>query len=67
MNEKGIKREDGKVLCDKCGANLGIEGSTRFVMHWDGSKEYGYVHECVACGARIEQVFKRNKDTAWWG
>ena len=67
MREMGIKREGDKVMCENCSADLSANGSARFVAHWDGKEEYGYVFECVKCGAKIEQVMKRTKNTEWWG
>ena len=68
MREIGIKRTEDGIFCEKCGYNLSNDGSIKFILHWDGAKEYGYKHECTHCGAVIEQIFERTKEDAeWWG
>lgn len=67
MKETGTRRTENGVFCEKCGNDLMKDGSARFVMHWDGTAEYGNVFECGQCGARIEQVHERvAEDAAWW-
>lgn len=68
MKETGVKRTEDGIFCEKCGYNLSNDGSTKFLMHWDGVKEYGYRFQCTSCGAVIDQTFERtHDDAAWWG
>ena len=58
-SETGVIRGKNEVLCDKCNADLTVEGSVTFCSHWDGAKEYGYCYTCNKCGNQIEQIYAR--------
>ena len=67
MQEKGVRRTENGVFCEKCGNDLAREGSARFVAHLDGTDFYSYQFECMQCGAPIVQTFERNKSDRWFG
>lgn len=68
MIETGIKRTENGVFCEKCGNDIGKEGSVEFISHVDGTTAYGYTFACKKCGATITQTIERTKeDAAWWG
>lgn len=66
MNEKGIKRTENGVFCEKCGNDLAKEGSAKFIAHLDGTDFYSYQFECAKCGAPIVQTYERNKSDRWF-
>ena len=59
---KGVVKKGEKILCDKCGADLTVDGSISFQAHLDGIKTYSYVYECVKCRNRIDVTLER-RDT----
>lgn len=66
ISETGVIRGRNEVLCSKCNADLSVEGSVSFHMHWDGTKDYGYEYTCNKCGNSISQIFARDKESAMW-
>lgn len=68
MIEKGTFQVNGVSHCENCKARLDGQDSVEFVLHWDGTKQFGYRYKCKNCGAIIEQVFDRSpEDSAWCG
>lgn len=68
ISETGIIRGTDKAICDKCNADLSVEGGVTFCAHFDGPKAYGYEYTCNRCGNHISQVFARDEASAMlWG
>ena len=67
MRETGIKRTEDGVFCEKCGNDLKVAGSVRFVGHADGRKVYVNYYQCTNCNSPISQEIDRSpEDAAMW-
>lgn len=68
MNEiTGAIEKNNKVLCEKCGNDLTVEGSVEMVFHQDGVDFYSTTFKCTKCGNLIKQVCERTpEDMLLW-
>lgn len=68
MNEiTGAIEKGNKVLCEKCGNDLTVEGSVEMVTHIDGIDFYSTTFKCTKCGNLIKQVCERTpEDMLLW-
>ena len=58
---EGATREGEKVICDRCGTDLSVEGTATFVSHFDGIDTFGYTFSCNTCGKQVRIIRKRKE------